>query len=226
MTVQHLFNVLLKVGSLSGLTSLVYLVIQNSRQSPCLQLERHSTSGEHYELDGKHFYRFSWTGLVKNQSLSANTVTKFWLVVWRDSKKRAALRYGWGGLRIYSGSVDKVTVELPLFFASRTAKGLNIVFEIPVIGTPDERLLKEHVEIRSGLYRPVHEYEICVEDVSGNLFDATGRYLNRKGIDNRWRLEGNAAPPRALTLRQKFLILCNDALFQARVLIKRLGLWR
>lgn len=226
MTAKQLFEVVLKIGSLSGLTSLVYLIVQNSRQSPCLQLERHSTSGNHYEKDGMHFYRFSWTGYVKNQSLSGNTVTKFWLVVWRDSKMRGALRYGWGGLQISTCSPNALPAELPIPLEPRAAKRLNIIFEIPVRGTSDERLLKEHVEIRPGLYQAVHEYEVCVEDVSGNLFNATGRYLNMSGINLRWHMEGDGASPRYLNLRQKLQIAYCDTAFRARVLIKRLGLSR
>jgi len=226
MIAKDLFDVVLKIGSLSGLTSLVYLVVQNSRQSPCLQLESHSTAGQHYEAKGAHFYRFSWTGYVKNQSLSGNTVTKFLLIVWRDSKKRAALRYGWGGLRISMGSADAVPTELPIPFEPRSAKLLNITFEIPVIGTADERLLKEHIEVRPGLYRAAHEYEVCAEDVSGNLFDASGRYLNRNGIDIRWQLEGCDSSPRSLSLSQKLQVGRSGAVFRARLLVKRLGLSR
>lgn len=226
MTAKDLFAVVLKVGSLSGLTSLVYLVVQNCRQSPCLQLERHSTAGKHYESDGMHFYRFSWTGYVKNQSLGGNTVTNFWLVVWRDRKKRAALRYGSAGLRISTCSTEVLPIELPITFEPRTAKRLNIVFEIPVVGTADERLLKEHVEIQPGLYQAVHDYEICVEDVSGNLFDMSGRYLNRHGVDMRWRLEGNDVSPRRLSLGQKLRVRRSDIVFRASVFFKRLGLSR
>jgi hypothetical protein len=226
MIAKDLFDIVLKIGSLSGLTSLVYLVVQNSRQSPCLQLERHSTTGQHYEANGAHFYRFSWGGYVKNQSLSGNTVTKFMLIVWRDSKKRAALRYGWGGLRMSVGSADAVPIELPIPFEARSAKLLNIVFEIPVIGTSDERLLKEHIEVCPGLYQAVHEYEVCVEDVSGNLFDPSGRYLNRNGIDIRWRLEGCDSSARPLSLLQKLQIARGGVVFRARLLAKRLGLSR
>jgi hypothetical protein len=224
--VNEIFNLVLKIGSLSGLDSLVYLIVQNFRQSPSLQLEFQDKSGKHYEVEGMHFYRFSWTGYVKNQSLSENTVTKFWLVVWRDRKKRGALRYGWGGLRVSTCSADVLLVELPIPFAPKAAKRLNVIFEIPVRGTSDERLLKEHIEIRPGLYAPVHDYEVCVEDVGGNLFDATGRFLNREGIDLRWQTEGAGAVPRNLDFRRKLKLVRCDAIFRARVLMKRLGLSR
>jgi hypothetical protein len=224
--ITQVVNIVLRVGSLSGLTSLVYLIVQNSRQSPCLQLEGDSTSGKHYEMDGMHFYRFSWTGYVKNQSLRGNTVTKFWLVVWRDSKKRGALKYGWGGLRISTCLPDAVPVELPISLEPRAAKRLNIIFEIPVRGTSDERLLQEHVEIRPGFYKPAHDYEVCVEDVSGSLFDSAGRHLNRNGIDLRWQMQGEGVTPRPLRFRHTLRLMCCDGGFRVHVALKHLGLSR
>ena len=221
-----IFNLVLKIGSLSGLASLVYLIVQNFRQSPSLQLELQGKSGKHYEVEGMHFYRFSWIGYVKNQSVSENTVIKFWLVVWRDRKKRGALRCGWGGLRVSTCAADAVLVELPIPFAPKAAKRLNVNFEIPVQGTSDERLLKEYIEIGPGLCSPVHDYEVCVEDVGGNLFDATGRFLNREGIDLRWQTEGAGAVPLKLNFRQELKLVRCDTIFRARVLMKRFGLSR
>ena len=226
MGVNEIFDVVLKIGSLSGLASLVYLVVQNFRQSPCLQLEFQGKSGNHYQVEGMHFYRFSWTGCVKNPSLSENSVTKFWLIAWRNGKKRGALRYGWGGLRVLRCSADASPVELPIPFPPKAAKRLNIIFEIPVRGTSDEQLLKERVEIRPGLYLPAYDYEVCAEDVGGNLFDPTGRFLNRRGIDLRWLMEGDGAVPRQVGFRQKLKLVRCDANFRARVLMKRLGLSR
>lgn len=231
MTIDGLIDSLLKLGSLSGLVSLVYLIFQNLRKRPRFKLDFYSSSGEHFEKDGMYFFRHSYIGILKNQSLDPNTVTRLHLAVWGNTKKTSSLRFGHGGVNIVDKANDE-EIKLPLHFGPREAKHLNIVFEFPVKGTVDECLLQEHTEVKAGtgLYRPKHEYEICIEDVGENLFDSKGSQINKDEVNLRWTLpntvrelqQGSIGP----FIKHSWKIIRSKISFRFKVLMQALGLWK
>ncbi|WP_097458547.1 hypothetical protein [Mangrovitalea sediminis] len=231
MAHETIIDQVLKLGSVSGLISLIYLIFQNLRKRPRFKLDFQSGSGTHYDNEGVHFYRFSSVGILKNQSLDPNTVTHLHLAVWGNKKKTSTLRFGYGGVKIIDKTSDQ-ELKLPIQFSPREARRLNIVFEFPVQGTADEKILQEHMEIKpgSGLYRPRYEYEICVEDVAENVFDSSGKQINREEINLRWTLpntvrelqQGKIWP----FIRHYWRITLSNMSFRAKVLMQALGLWR
>lgn len=231
MAHKTLADLILKLGSISGLISLPYLVFQNLRKRPCFKLEFHGSSGAHYDNNGAHFYRYSYTGILKNQSLDPNTVNRFYLAVWKNKSKTSALRFGHGGIRITDKSTDK-EVKLPIPFAPREARHVNIVFEFPVKGTADERLLKQHEEAKpgSGLYLAKYEYEICIEDVTENLFDSDGKQINREEIGLRWTFPNSIRKLKqrrvAPVIKHFCQIVFSNVRFRTKLLAQTLGLWK
>ncbi len=223
-------DVALKLGSVSGLISLIYLVFQNLRKRPRFKLDFLGSTGEHFESGGLRQYRYSYSGILKNLSLEPNSVIRFHLVVWGNKKKTSSLRFGHGGT--VKDESTNTTLKLPILFTPKEAKHLSIVFEIPVTGTADERLLQEHVEMKpgSGLYRPVHEYEICIEDTIENFFDSQGNQINREETDLRWTLpntihdlqQGRILP----FLVHLYRIMRSRIKFRFRAAMQTLGIWK
>jgi hypothetical protein len=226
-----IIDTILKLGSISGLLSLLYLVFQNLRKRPKFKLDFHGSTGKHFEKEGLHFYRFSYSGMLKNQSLDPNTVTRLHLVVWGNKKKTSSLRFGYGGVTIKDESIEG-EIKLPLVFSPREAKHLNIIVEFPVKGTADEKILQEHVEVKpgTGLYRQKYDYEICIEDINENLFDSQGTQINRDEISLRWTLpntindlqQGKIWP----FLSHSGRIVKSRIKFRVKVLMQALGLWK
>ncbi len=231
MNIDSAIDGLLKFGSISGLISLIYLIFQNLRKRPQFKLDFQGSSGEHYDNNGVHYFRHTYTGILKNQSLDPNSVTRLYLAVWGNKNKTSTLRFGHGGVRIIDIAEDK-EIKLPLHFTPREAKNLTIVFEFPVKGTSDERLLQEHKEVMPGssFRMPKHNYEICIEDVSENMFDSKGIPINRGEIDLRWTLpntvrelqQGNIGP----FIKHSWQIIKSRLSFRIRLLLQALGLWR
>lgn len=227
---NHWLDIIEKLGSGAGIVSLIYLVFQNLRNRPNFRLEFQGGSGTHLEINGIHQYRYVWDGVIKNQSFSPNAITKFFLVVWGNTNKTSALRFGSGG-NIKDVARDEV-VKLPLSFLPREAKHFEIVFEFPVNGTSDEHLLSEFEPATHGssFLRPKYEYEMCVEDVGENFFDSRGKQLNRLEIDLRWTLpntvqdlqQGRIAP----FLLHDFKITEARIIFRSRLALQALGLWK
>jgi len=231
MATEFIIDATLKFGSISGLVSLIYLVFQSLQKRPRFKLDFQGSSGEHYDNDGVHFFRHSYSGILKNQSLEPNSVTHFYLAVWGNKKKTSTLRFGHGGIKIVDKSDDN-EIKLPIHFSPREAKNLHITFEFPVKGTADERLLQEYNEVKqgTGVYLPKHEYEICTQDISENMFDSNGRQINRDEINLRWTLpntvrelqQGKVFP----FIKHSGKIIKSKLFFQSKLLMQGFGLWK
>lgn len=223
------FEILLKAGSLSGLLSFVYLIFQNLRRRPKFKIDFQGSHGKHFMKDNLHFFEFGYTGIIKNQSLDPNTVTKLYLAVWGNKQKTSSLRFGSSPLKI----IDKTKgeeVRLPIMFAPREAKTLSLTYQFPVKGTADEKILTEYIEVGNNAYLPKHTYEVCTEDTAENLYDNSGNPLNRREIDLRWTLPNTV---RDLQKGKRLpLIKHNIGIAKARLYfyVKRasqaLGLWK
>lgn len=187
---EKLKQFILNLGSISGLLVLPYTVVQASKKRPRLKYDFSGMSGSGVKKSDAvgEYYRFEFSGTIKNRSLETNSISKIYLVVWVDNRKRnSALRLGLGGTLL---DPNKNVLTLPLELPPRTGKKLQIIFEIPVTGTSDERLLKEFIPVgQSGrFYLPKHQYELCFEDTDENFFDQQGRLRNLEEINLRWTL--------------------------------------
>lgn len=186
----EILDVMDKVGSFCGLLALPYLVFQNMRSRPKFSFDFHGGSGQHIQLPGVHQYRYEVAGTLKNRSLDPNAIVRIYLVAFANKSKTSYLRYGFGGLTVYDAA-SKQSLSLPLRFEVREAKAIEVVFEIPVKGTADERILSEHepvVALGASVLRQKNEYELCFEDINGNVFDATGSQINNAEAALRWTL--------------------------------------
>lgn len=227
---NNLVKILLDLGSISGLLVLPYTIVQSSRRRPRLKYDFSGVSGSGVKKSDavNEHYRFEFSGTIKNRSLETNSISKIYLVVWADNKKRnSALRLGFGGILLDSRNN---VLSLPLELPPRTGKKLKIIFEIPVTGTSDERLLKEYIPVgESGrFYLPKHNYELCFEDTDENFFDQQGRLRNLEEINLRWTLpnvmkelqKGNFAP----FLQHMFLIQKSRVSFFFKRISYQIGL--
>lgn len=178
-----------RVSAVVVVFTLPYLVIKQKRTLPRFSYDFSGTSGQAYDKDGKKYYKFTFRGDIKNHSLHPNTVSKIYMVVWKDKKKRAALRFGYGHYRITDQ--DGRVLKEPLIFAPREAKKLEIVQDSMITGTSDEKLLSEFTKVfpDSNIFLPKHRYQLAFEDPDGNFFDQNGKLLSRKLIDLNWTLE-------------------------------------
>lgn len=227
----EILDVMDKVGSFCGLLALPYLIFQNLRSRPRFKFDFLGCFGEHIQKQGIHRYRHEVRGVLKNRSLDPNTIIKIHLVVWANRNKTSYLRHGFGHESV-SETTSKQPLSLPLQFGPREARSIDVVFELPVRGTSDEKVLSEDVPAvpGSGLRRPKHDYEICFEDINGNLFDASGCQINSEEAALRWTLpntvrelqDGHIWP----FLKHYFKIILAKVKFRANVAVQALGLWR
>jgi len=181
---------ILNLGSISGLLVLPYTIVQAARKRPRLKFDFSGMSGSGAKKSDtvNEYYRFEFSGTIKNRSSETNSISKIYLVVWADNKKRnSALRLGFGGILLDS---NKNVLSLPLELPPRTGRRLKVIFEIPVTGTSDEKLLKEFIPVGESnrFYLPKHRYELCFEDTDENFFDQQGRLRNLEEINLRWTL--------------------------------------
>ena len=145
------------------------------------------SSGEPIQKEAMLFYRYRFTGVIKNQSTIKNSIIRIHLVVWKDQDMDSTLRFGNVPISI-TDLADKKEFKLPIVIEGREARDLEIVYEIPVPGTGDEQLLREIREVVPGFYLPKHKYELAFEDINDNLFSQDGKFLNREVIDLNWTL--------------------------------------
>lgn len=223
-------DVLGKVGSGCGLLALPYLIFQNLRSRPWINFDFRGGSGEHIQKDGLHQFRHSTHGVLKNRSLDPNAITRIHLAAWANESKTSYLRFG-GNVSVFEAH-SKKELSMPLQLAPREAKSIEIVFEFPVQGTSDEKLLSEHVPVVPGssVLRQKHEYELCFEDINDNFFDASGRKINSEEASLRWALPNTTQQLQNGHVWQ-FLahyvrILRAKIKFKIRMVGQALGLWR
>ena len=227
----EILDVMDKVGSFCGLLALPYLILQNVRSRPRFSFDFHGASGQHTQLHELHHYRYEVRGTLKNRSLDPSAVVRIYLVAWASKSKTSYLRFGFGGLTVYDTASER-QLSLPLRFEAREAKGIRVMFEIPVVGTADEIILSEHEPVVPGasVSRQKNDYELCFEDISGNLFDATGSQINIAEAALRWKLpntvrqfqDGHIWP----FFKHYAQILRAKLKFRTRLFAQALGLWR
>ncbi len=205
--------------------SLPYLVLRERRNVAKLSYEFSGSSGKSYKKGGKEYREFIFNGYIKNHSLHPNSVTKTYMIVWKNRKLGSTLRLGYGKYDIKLD--DGAALQLPLVLNPRESKKLQITHDTIVTGTADEQILKEFYELIPGsrFYLPKHTYELAFEDPDGNIFDKNGKLISLKLMNLNWsldntfdKLKDGKYPP---FLKQKFAINKERATLRLR----RLGRW-
>lgn len=191
--VMDIWQIIERIGAITAIITLPYLVLRERRNIQKFSYDFSGSSGRSHQKDGHEYYKFTFDGTIKNHSLSPNSINKIYMVVWKDHKKQAALRFGYGHYEINDSNGNALNETMQ--FEPREVKKLTIVNDSLIEGTSDEKLLGEMIEVIPGskLLMHKHQYELAFEDSSGKLFDQNGKLLNRKLIDLNWTLENTFA---------------------------------
>lgn len=178
-----------RLGAIVAIFGLPYLVLKERRNISRFSYDFGASSGKSYVKGDKQYREFTFSGTIKNHSLNPNTISRIYMVVWSNRRQCATLRFGYGRYKITDE--DKNQYKVPVIFAPREAKRLEIVYDSIITGTADEKILKEFTPVRPGsdLFLPKHTYELAFEDPDGNLFDQNGKLLSLKLINLNWTLE-------------------------------------
>lgn len=233
-------DILLKAGSLSGLVSLLYLIYNNWRKKPKLIFHVKGSALDEFYKEGEQFCRFNYITAISNLSLTPNSVLNFWLIVFKNRKTNLTLRNGHGNLREIKDITNQDLLKLPLFFGPKESKDLELKFEFKVKGTADEKVIRIMEQIKDAhippalagqtFYRHMYRYEVCIEDINGNIFDKDGNKVNREEMNLRWTLpnyQGDRQKGKKLPLIKHRLKIIRARLAFAFInLLSHVGLWR
>jgi len=227
----NIWQIILNFGSISGLIALIYAVFKSLRKRPKFKFDFSGQSGKVCHEDKLEYYIFTFGGILKNQSLDPNSISRIFLVVWKDRKRNSTLRFGHGGVTIKNKANDR-EIKLPISFAPREAISLEIKCKFPVAGTSDGKLLREFVPVQPGsrFFLPKHEYELLFEDVNENLYDQKGRLCNREEINLRWTLPNTTRNLQHGVywpfIKHQSKIIWSQIKFRWKILLQSFGLWK
>ena len=191
---MDIWQIVERIGAATAIVTLPYLILRERRNMQKFSYDFAGSAGKSHQKDGHEYYKFTFDGTIKNHSLSPNSINKIYMVVWKNYKKQAALRFGYSHYEISDSNGN--TLNETMQFEAREVKKLTIVNDSYIEGTSDEKLLGEMIEVMPGskFLMHKHQYELAFEDPSGKLFDQNGKLLNRKLIDLNWTLENTFAP--------------------------------
>ena len=230
-TIISIWQIILNIGAISGLIALTYTIFQNLRRRPKFKFDFLSRNGEFSTEGGLLYDTITFTGTLKNQSLDPNSISKIYLVVWKNRKRNVTLRFGFGGITLIK-TANSEEIKLPISFNPREAMSLKINCKFPVVGTSDEQLLREVIPIYPGskYIRPKYEYELAFEDINENLFDQEGRPSNSEEISLRWTLPNSTREINNGVywpfIKHKFKIAWSRVRFRWKIILQSFGLWK
>ncbi|TAK04930.1 hypothetical protein EPO33_02940 [Patescibacteria group bacterium] len=225
-------NLLLNVGSISGLFLLPYSVLQAIRKTPSIRFDMRGRSGTMVK-DGDRVgkYRIAIAGTIKNKSDWPTSIVNVYLVVWHPKYKNATLRFGFNPDSVIDPNSGQ-NVAIPLRLDSCEAKRIDVVFHLETEGTADAKLLREYRSVAPGspFVLSKYTYELVFEDIHGNFFDEKGASHSKKEIDLRWTLEntfhdlknGNPLP----YVWHIFRIWRAGVIYRLKTGLHWFGLWR
>jgi hypothetical protein len=185
-----LVQLILNAGSIAGLISIFLEVHQSRRNRPSFNFTFEGSRAEIYAQGKLTMCDWHFSGLLRNASLNPNTIARLYLVVWKSGRANATLRFGHSVKEIVDLASNQ-KLALPLRVEGRGAVRAEVIFDIPLTGTGDDRLMREQKLVHTGqlqYYVPRHTYEFVFEDAAGNYFDKSGRLLSRELIDLDWTL--------------------------------------
>jgi len=225
-----IWQFILQAGSVAGLISLPYTILQFRKRRPQFKFDFRASSGTFIMKDNLEQYHLLFDGYVKNQSLEPNSITNICYAVWGNKSRTKTLSYGGQPVSItMNPNSSKTKLDLPISFKSKESKHFQVEFDLVLQGSHDKALVEalEKISPESEMYAPKYQYRLTFKDVNENLFDDQGRIKSQKLIDLWWLLpntfnklkEGNPLP----YIFHMLKILYFYVLFKLRRLISIAG---
>lgn len=189
ITTAEILDVIFKLGSLAGLAGLIYQIHNNRKLRPQLRFTFEGSHVEFFDRGKLKFCNYHFQGIFKNSSLTPNSIVRLYLTVWDNKKKGSTLRFGHTIKEIRDTNTQEIKY-LPLRFDAKQAFNLQVIFEFPITGTQDEKILTQ-----VDLFLPKYQYQFVIEDVNGNYFDYNSSFVSRELIDLWWILPNYSKNP-------------------------------
>ncbi|MFH1720625.1 MAG: hypothetical protein ABH856_03400 [Patescibacteria group bacterium] len=191
----EILDVIFKLGSLAGLAGLIYQIHNNKKLRPQLQFTFEGSHAEFFDRDKLKFCNYHFQGIFKNSSLTPNSIVRLYLTVWDNKKKGSTLRFGHTIKEIKDTNTQE-RKYLPLRFEAKQAFNLQVIFEFPITGTQDGKILTQVERLgNADLFMPKYQYQFVIEDVNGNYFDYNSSFVSRELIDLWWTLPNYSKNP-------------------------------
>lgn len=218
---ENILELILKIGSISGLLSLPFLIWEYYKKKSKLRFNFKS-SHVNFVTDrkGQTFYQAEFQGLVLNQSIESNSIIEISGYIWEKGRTQTL-----GSIGNPEIIENKVAVALPLSIKGKEGKSLTIKFNNIISGTGMEKLLSETYKVSPDaiLKIPKHEFKLVFKDVNENLFDDNGFIRSQKLINLWWTLpntfeklrSGNPVP----YLRHMFKIMLSYIGYKIKSLV-------
>lgn len=226
--------VLADIATIITIVTLPYLFISYRKRSPRFSYEFFGSSRQPFVRDNLEFCRLNFEGVIRNESLDPNSIVAIYYVLWTDKKKKGTYSFGGSPVSITESGQEG---NLPLSFQPRQARKVSIVFELPLTGSHDKKLVEAvkplptdipGIQPGETIYVAKYTYELAFKDILGNLFDQDGILRNQTGIDLRWTLENTFAQLKVghpwPFIKHFTRITVTDFVFAIRRLVRKLGL--
>ena len=226
--IHKTFDVILKVGSVSGLVSLVFAFREQLEKRSKFKFDFRGSSGKVNTKDNLDFYDIVFDGYVKNQSNEQNSITEIFYLIWGNKGRTRTLANGMGA-EIFDATDKSKKVFLPILFEAKEGKHLIIKFSICLTGTHVNELVRAYkpIQVGSAFMLPKYEFSLAFKDVNEILFDDKGKIRSQKLIDLWWILPntfnslktGNPFP----YLWRMFRIFFTFLFYKVSSVVQRIG---
>lgn len=193
--IKEVVHVLLKLGSLAGLVSLIFIIKKQVEKRPKFKFDFHGSRGTVTARDGMHFYDVEFIGHVKNQSTEQNSITTVFYVMWKNNSRTMTLTNGMNA-QVFDPDDNDKNIPLPILFKAKQGKHLRIKFSICVTGTGVGPLIAELEPVLPGSNVMVQKNKITLAFVDTNeiMFDERGHIRSKKLFDLWWTLPNTFSP--------------------------------
>jgi hypothetical protein len=187
--ISKILEVMYKVGSVSGLLSIIFTFRNQMRKRSKFKFDFKGSVGEHETRDELDYYNLTFNGYVKNQSNEQNSITEISYLIWGNKGRTKTLTNGGGAIILLGEDVQK-KISLPILFEAKEGKHLIIQFSICLTGTHVRELVQARKPVRQGspYTLPEHEFSLSFKDVNEILFDDKGSIRSQKLINLWWTL--------------------------------------
>lgn len=226
--IQKIIDVILKVGSVSGLVSLVFTFRDQIKKRSKFKFDFRGSTGRAIMRDSLEFYDITFDGYVKNQSNEQNSITEIHYLIWGNKQRTRSLAHGTGA-EIFDGTDPEKKISVPILFEPKEGKHLVIKFSVCLTGTHVSELVRAQKPVKEGsmFMLPKHEFVLAFEDVNEILFDDKGQIRSVKLMDLWWTLpntfiylkSGNPFP----YIWHMFKILAAYISFKVSSVFKKIG---
>lgn len=188
-TTEQIIDGVLKIGSVSGLASLMFTIQDQLKKRSKFKFDFRSHTGKITTHDNLEFYEIMFDGYVKNQSNEQNSITDIFYSVWGNKARTKTLANGMGAEILDADNQEK-KIPLPILFEGKEGKHLIIKFSVCLTGTGVNELVRARRSVLEGspITLPKYEFTLAFKDVDETLFDDKGKIRSQKLIDLWWTL--------------------------------------